>query len=428
MKRIINVVCLFVAGMMVLSGCKTLDNPKGEERDEASFYRFDKEARAGKHLTVAFFGASLTWGANATDHARTSYRARIAQKLEKRYPDAHFKFIDGAIGGTGSNLGVFRLERDCLSYEPDLVFLDFSANDDIDSDNPEKRATYESLVRRIIMEAKCPMVCVIFPFEWNSKPGTANNMKGRLAHIEIADAYNVPVGDAIVYVQNLVDENPDIVRKIWNIDSVHPGDFGYQVFADAAWQGFEMGLKNNMICKAPEKMLSADTYMSWSRNRISQFKKLPAGWKPGLVSRVSAWYDAYMPRWLDDVVICSNIEITESKDGKKLKKKVEVEPLIVKFKAESVMLFGEETTKSGKFAAFVDGEKLSWSRKDKVYDVIDVNSSKFGGNRHFNKMLVTGLDPEKIHTLEIKPIFDDKNNELRFESICLAGGDAEIID
>ena len=80
---------------------------------------------------MVFFGASLTWGANATDPQLTSYRARIGQRLKQTYPKAHFTFWDAAIGGTNSQLGVFRLQRDVVRRKPDLVFLDFSANDDI---------------------------------------------------------------------------------------------------------------------------------------------------------------------------------------------------------------------------------------------------------------------------------------------------------
>jgi len=422
-------VCGLLLGILVVSGSKALEANDQFDLPSASFQKFDADAKAGKRLTVAYFGASLTWGANSTDHARTSYRARVSQKLAARYPDAHFTFVDGAIGGTGSNLGVFRLERDCLAYNPDLVFLDFSANDDIGLDNPEKRATYESLVRRIVTEGQCPLVCSIFPFKWNATPDTAKDMKGRLAHIEIADAYTVPVGDAIVHIQNLVKKDERLVDKIWNIDGVHPGDFGYQLFADAAWQGYEYGLQNKMVCKAPEKMMSADTYMSWSRTRISQFKNLPQGWKPGLVNRTSAWYDAYMARWLDDVVIASNVVVTNDEEGKKVTTKVKVEPLMVTFKASSVLLFGEETLKSGKFLAFVDGEPCTWTKWDKEFTEFDASSKKFGGNRHLNKMLVTGLDPTKIHTLEIRPLFNDEEpQELRLESICLAGGEAKLLE
>ena len=86
----------------------------------------------------------------------TSYRARIGQRLEQAYPKAHFTFWDAAIGGTTSQLGVFRLQRDVVRRKPDLVFLDFSANDDIYSAAPETLASYEALVRRILRRHEPP--------------------------------------------------------------------------------------------------------------------------------------------------------------------------------------------------------------------------------------------------------------------------------
>ncbi len=61
----------------------------------------------------------------------------MRDRFEQEYPAAHFRFRDAAIGGTGSQLGVFRLDRDVLAHNPDLVFVDFTANDDINSADPE---------------------------------------------------------------------------------------------------------------------------------------------------------------------------------------------------------------------------------------------------------------------------------------------------
>ena len=145
------------------------------------------------------------------------------------------KFSDAAIGGTGSQLGVFRLERDVLRRKPDLVFLDFTANDDIDSDNPETLASYESLVRRIVVEAKAPVVQVIFPFQWNVKLGNLKDMKRRDAHRAIGEAYGTAVGDAVALAIDRVQAGTTTIEELWPVDGVHPGDKGYELFADAAW-------------------------------------------------------------------------------------------------------------------------------------------------------------------------------------------------
>jgi len=380
-----------------------------------SFEEFDRRAKAGERLNVVFFGASLTWGANATDPNLTSYRGCMAGLLEERYPNAHLKSHDAAIGGTGSQLGVFRLERDVLRRKPDLVFLDFSANDDIYSDKAETLASYEAIVRRIIAEGRCPLVIVIFPFQWDVARGNTDGMKRRDAHIAIAKAYNVPVGDAISFGQRLVKEGKLAIPQIWPVDGVHPGDAGYRMFADAAWQGFCEGVERKLVCAAPEKMLHAATYVTSARVRISSLGKLPAGWRVGAPNLTSAWYDALMSRWLDDLAIAS---------GPK-----KVERLKVRFSGSMVMLFGEKTLKSGKYRCHIDGklvEHQDWATK-KVLTEFDASSRQFGGNTHLTEVIAEALDPAADHTLEIEPLFaDGEEQELRIESICVAGGKAKV--
>ncbi|MHC4887576.1 MAG: SGNH/GDSL hydrolase family protein, partial [Planctomycetota bacterium] len=112
----------------------------------ASFAALDRRARAGDPISVVFFGASLTWGASASDPQVTSYRGRMMQYLQTRYPHTPFRFHDAAIGGSGSALGLFRLQRDVLRHRPDLVFLDFTANDGLHSDSPHPLACYETIL------------------------------------------------------------------------------------------------------------------------------------------------------------------------------------------------------------------------------------------------------------------------------------------
>jgi len=373
-----------------------------------NFHTFHQRAASGERLTIAFFGASLTWGANATDPQRTSYRANVMRRFEHEYPNARFTAIDGAIGGTGSDLGVFRLQRDCLAHTPDLVFLDFSANDDIRKDHLEKLQTYESLVRRILLEGKCPLVMMLFPFKWDATPGTANEMAGRLAHLNIAAAYNVPVGDAILDIQNKVAADASVLEKIWDLDGMHPGDFGYQCFAESAWRAFQNavatceGAPPQTTCHAPEKMLHGDAFMAWSRNRLTQLPLLPKGWKPAQPNRIAAWYDGLMSRWLDDELVTTAHENPA--------------PIEVRFEGSLVLLFGEETPKSGKYRVEIDGVETH---------TIDASSARFGGNRNHLATLARGLEKGVVHTLKITPVLEE-GQELRFESLCVAGGGAKV--
>jgi len=372
---------------------------------EPGFADFDRRARAGAHLNVVFFGASLTWGANASDPQRTSYRANVARRFEEHYPDAHFRFFDAAIGGTGSQLAVFRLERDVLRHHPDLVFLDFTANDEITLADPETLSSYESLMRRIITQANAPVVQMIIPFEWNVRQGNLDAFKRRTAHLQLSRAYGTAVGDAVSLAIDRVRTGVMPIEKLWPIDGAHPGDAGYDLISDAAWKAYSDGVSRNLICHAPDKMIYADTYMTSLRSPLSALPSLPSGWSVGQPNRVSAYYDMLMSRWLDSEVVASY-------------KGSNPQPLKLRFHGSMAMVFGEGTMQTGRYRVTVDG-------KAKDYDT-GALARGARGNTHLVQLLASGLDPAAEHTLVIEPLLED-GQELRFESLCVAGGRPEVI-
>lgn len=389
-----------------------------------SFPDFDRRARAGARLNVVFFGASLTWGANASNPSETSYRAETARRFEAAYPRAHFRFFDAAIGGTGSQLGVFRLQRDVLSRKPDLVFLDFSANDDIYSDDAETLSSYESLVRRLVI-AKVPVVQVIFPFQWNIKPGEMAKMKRRDAHRNIARLYNTGVGDAIELATRRVQKKQVAIETLWPLDGVHPGDAGYRMFADAAFEGYRQAVRDKRVCRVRAAMVGRETYMTPVRARISQLGPLPQGWRVGIPNRTSAYYDFLMSRWLDDEVIASNRGYIPD-GGRPEEVPIRVASLKFGFRGEMVMLLGEATLKTGRYRALIDGELVKRFVSETKPPLTDYDPGAFAeainGNGHHVQVIATGLNPNIAHTLEIEPVLDsDTQLELRFESVCVSG-------
>ena len=72
-------------------------------------------------ITIAYLGGSIT-------AANNGWRDKTYSWLEKQYPDVVFKQINATIGGTGSRLGVHRLEDHVLKYA-DLLFVEFAVND-----------------------------------------------------------------------------------------------------------------------------------------------------------------------------------------------------------------------------------------------------------------------------------------------------------
>ena len=76
---------------------------------------------AGKDVTVAYFGGSIT--------AANGWRPKTTAWLQAQYPSAKIHEVHAAIGGTGSDLGVYRCYHDVIAHHPDLVFVEFSVND-----------------------------------------------------------------------------------------------------------------------------------------------------------------------------------------------------------------------------------------------------------------------------------------------------------
>ncbi len=82
---------------------------------------FLAKAAAGGEIKVAYLGGSIT--------AQPGYRVKTLAHLGSLYSKAQFREVNAAIGGTGSDLGVFRLEHDVLDAKPDLLFVEFAVND-----------------------------------------------------------------------------------------------------------------------------------------------------------------------------------------------------------------------------------------------------------------------------------------------------------
>jgi lysophospholipase L1-like esterase len=82
---------------------------------------FAKLDTRGAEVRIAYLGGSIT--------AQEGWRPKTLAYFQKTYPDARLSPINAAIGGTGSDLGVFRLKHDVLDQRPDLVFVEFAVND-----------------------------------------------------------------------------------------------------------------------------------------------------------------------------------------------------------------------------------------------------------------------------------------------------------
>ena len=392
----------------------------------ASFADLDARAQQGTPLTVVFFGGSLTWGANASDPELTSYRALMGQYLRAKYPKSSFNFIDAAIGGTGSKLGIFRLQRDVMARHPDLVFLDFTANDGLEGEDPKSIASYEGLLRDMI-GAGVPVEQVFFGFKYNfGKQYDLKRETGYTQHLKLVEPYQTACGDLFPYLQPKLSSGELDIGKLWALnggkDGAHPDDPGYEVFFEAARQGYEEAVAAKRVCIVAAQPVFPDDYHQHSRQILIE-GKLPQGWTQTKTFRTSAWFDGLSSRWMGDVAMC------DAND------KATIQPLKVAFTGTLVGIIGEMSENGLDFKASVDGQPLldKGNPKNPPSAVWHFNSKAMKGNL-FGWLVLSDSLPAGPHTLEIEPLIPDlpaptadapktppPKRQLRIESICSAG-------
>ncbi|MFO1492569.1 MAG: SGNH/GDSL hydrolase family protein [Kiritimatiellia bacterium] len=145
----------------------------------------EAKARAGGAIRVGYLGGSIT--------AAPGWRPKSLAWLKERHPSANFSEINAAIGGTGSDLGVFRFRQDVLEHKPDLLFVEFAVNDGGAAPDRIHRAM-EGIVRQAWTADPATDICFVYtvsePFLKDLQAGRCS--RAATAMEEVADHYAIP--------------------------------------------------------------------------------------------------------------------------------------------------------------------------------------------------------------------------------------------
>lgn len=200
-------------------------------------YRIRKaieKAKAGKDVTVAYIGGSITQGAGATPINTECYAYKSYQLFQNRFASGNnVKFIKAGVGGTPSELGMLRFDRDVLrdGEKPDIVIVEFAVNDEGDETQGD---CYESLVRKILKLDWNPAVVLLFSVFANDW-----NLQERLR--PVGDLYDLPmvsIRDAVVK-QFTKKEGRVLTKNQFFYDMFHPSNIGHTIMADCLQYLFE---------------------------------------------------------------------------------------------------------------------------------------------------------------------------------------------
>lgn len=380
----------------------------------ASFAYFDAKARQGNPMSVVFFGGSLTWGDGASDPERTSYRALMQNYLQGKYPSSHFTFYDAAIGGTGSKLGMFRIERDVLSRKPDLVFLDFTIEDDLDGTDRETLGSYERTLRDLIFNG-IPVVQVLAGTKNYFGPDWKHLGPPRFRdHLEMGSLYRTAIGNSFPVIQNFLRNELHSRAEIWPGEEIHPNDLGHRFIFEAARTGLEQAIREKRICNFSENSVFAGEY----KNRLQLFpgaSPLPPGWRLAKTLRPAFSAVEIANGWMDKVAV-SSIQHGGNR-----------EPIRIHFNGTFLGILGESDEHGLAFKVFIDGKVVLY--ENSMEENWPTSTVPFGGGERFFWHVISDKLRPGRHTAEIYPVFPEgvEKGELRLESICTAGPDAEAV-
>ncbi|MEN3943883.1 GDSL-type esterase/lipase family protein [Prosthecobacter sp. SYSU 5D2] len=208
-----------------------------------------KVSQPGAEVRIGYLGGSIT--------AQKGWRPKTLVHFQQSYPQAKISEINAAIGGTGSDLGVFRVKQDVLDHTPDLLFVEFAVNDGGAAPEQIYRCM-EGIVRQTWKALPDCDICFVYTLtEALSPPMKEGNFQRSASAMEkVADHYGIPTIHMGMEVARLAKEGKLLWRAplpktdeekqalgdkfVFAPDSVHPHvETGHELYLAAIVRSLE---------------------------------------------------------------------------------------------------------------------------------------------------------------------------------------------
>lgn len=366
--------------------------------DTARTRRAIDRARNGDAVTVAYIGGSITQGAGATPINTECYAYQSYQSFAKHFGRGNnVRFIKAGVGGTPSELGMIRFERDVLRdgrETPDLVIVEFAVNDEGDE---TKGNCYESLVRKILMLPNRPAVILLFSVfadDWN--------LQDRLK--VVGERYRLPmisVLDAVTPQFRLKPEKGRVLSKNqFFYDMFHPTNAGHTIMADCLTFFFEQAAKEENVGEAflqnglPEPVIGAD----FERVRLLDRKEAPAGAEISCGSFCLTDNDLQAVEMDEELALTPEFPNNWMYDGAKKEGNA---PFVLELCCKALVLVFKDSgeVNAGRAEVFVDGEKRFTA------------DPHINGWIHCNPVILIQEEEEKRHVIQIRMAAGEEEKE-----------------
>ncbi len=200
-------------------------------------------------LTVGFIGGSITDGRSGE-----TWPEPVLRWFVERFPQARISAENAAIGATGSDLGVFRAQRDLIDRGCDLVFVEFAAND-VGEATEKRRRTREGLLRKLLAGQGRDLVLVYTFIQAMYEDMMHERVPATIADFELlAEHYGLP--SVWMGLHTLHEVRAGLLRwEEWLPDGVHPQSRGSLSYAQSVTAFLE---REFFSAPSPGEILTGD--------------------------------------------------------------------------------------------------------------------------------------------------------------------------
>lgn len=190
-----------------------------------------------KHVTVGFIGGSIT-----DPRGRERWSEYVINWLVGAYPEVTVDVENVAIGATGSDYAVFRVERDLICRNCDLIFIEYAVNDNAILPSI-RNASREGLIRKLLRGTQADLVLTYTYCAPMLPQMLAGEMPDSVAELErLAEHYAL---NSVFMAQYALHEAlRGVLRwEEWLPDGLHPENTGSRYYAEPVCALLQQALK-----------------------------------------------------------------------------------------------------------------------------------------------------------------------------------------
>ncbi len=234
-----------------------------------------KAALKKGEIVIGFLGGSITEGSDKWPEYVTSW-------IIEKFPGVRVKFENVAIGATGSALAIFRAEKEIISKNCDLVFIEYAVND-LGASKEQRARTREGLIRKLLSQEERD-IAIVYTFCQQMYADMMKDMVPEtISEFEVL-AEHYQIGSVWMGLNAFLENRNGWMRwEEWLPDGTHPGSRGSYSYAQSVISFLEKELMDN---SNPEGIPSADkmpaplNIMNWENTYLVPFgdMKLDGPW------------------------------------------------------------------------------------------------------------------------------------------------------